>query len=90
MKARDDDLEKRVLTLLEEDSPRTNKELREVLFPKLKKGHYAPELDRALQLLRKGGYIRPTSKGWVPTNREQCPTCGGMGWVELPIRRAQK
>lgn len=61
------------------NTPITNMVLRDRLSPGIRE--YIPELDRALQSLRREGMIEPTRKGWVRTGRKPCPHCGGSGYL---------
>ena len=72
-----------VANLVEAHGPIMNKGLQQKNELREVKAHrgYAPELDRALQRLRKAGRITPTGKGWISGKRRMCPTCEGAGWV---------
>jgi len=74
-------LEEMILTFLKDKEPLTNKDFRDYLFPNMERGNYAPELDRALQRLRKAGLIKPGSKGWIRAETKPCQNCKGRGFV---------
>ena len=74
-------LEEMILTFLRDKQPLSNKDFRDYLFPNMEKGNYAPELDRALQRLRKAGLIKPGPKGWTRAETKPCQNCKGRGFV---------
>jgi len=78
-------LEDRILKELKKRGSTTNAELREALFPDRKIGRrgdgYIPELDRALQKLRKSGDVKYESRAWVTADRKVCRHCKGTGYL---------
>lgn len=74
-------LEEMILALLKDKQPLTNKDFREMFFPTLRRGEYNPDLDRALQRLRKAGKVKPGPKGWILEATKPCPKCKGKGFV---------
>jgi hypothetical protein len=74
------DLEDRIQAELTTRGEATNKDLREAIFPDA--DDYVPELDKALQRLKKSGKIKYASKVWFPTNRIACPHCSGRGYLK--------
>jgi hypothetical protein len=59
--------------------PKSNKEMREALG--LSTESYDPQLDRALQRMRKEGKLKLLNGRWVVGHTTVCGTCGGKGWV---------
>jgi hypothetical protein len=62
------------------NGPKTNRELREEL--KLVKTQGDPQLDRALQKLRKDGKILVVQGRWALSTVVMCPGCDGRGWID--------
>lgn len=70
------------------NGPKTNKELRDEL--RLAKAKGDPQLDRALQKLRKDGKILVLQGRWALSSVVLCPGCDGKGWVHATKKSAKK
>lgn len=79
-------LEDRILKELKKRGGMTNAELREALFKDRGVGKhgdgYVPELDKALQKLRKVSQVAYEGRAWVLTSRRKCRHCGGTGYLD--------
>jgi len=78
-------LEDRILKALKKRVGMTNAELREALFKDKGVGEYGdgyvPELDKALQKLRKNGDIVYEKRAWAAADRQICRHCKGTGYI---------
>lgn len=82
------DYEKIVLKSLKKAGSMTNKDLRLAVQEEMpskgvsKHGDgYVPELDRALQKLRKSGEIKYLDRAWTLSGAKTCPRCKGTGRI---------
>jgi hypothetical protein len=79
-------VEDRILKELKKRGGMTNAELRDALFKGKGVGphgdSYIPELDMALQKLRKAGGIRYANRKWERADRKVCPRCKGAGYLD--------
>ena len=77
-------VEDRILKELKKRGEMTNAELREALFKGKGVGPhgdgYVPELDKALQKLRKNGDVKYEKRAWGLTGRKVCQHCKGRGY----------
>ena len=78
-------VEDRILKALKKRGSMTNAELREALFKGKGVGPhgdgYVPELDKALQKLRKNGDVMYEKRAWMLTDRKVCHHCKGTGYI---------
>lgn len=78
-------LEDRILKELKKRGEMTNAELREALFKGKGVGPhgdgYVPELDKALQKMRKDGSIKYEKRAWCAFGKRQCQHCKGKGYL---------
>lgn len=80
------DYEKIILKSLKKTESMTNSDLRlavqKVIPSKGVSKHgdgYIPQLDKALQKLRKGGEIEYRDRAWTLSGSKVCPRCKGTG-----------